>query len=283
MHGGPGSGARPGPPNGFDLERYRVVNFDQRGLDQHPHASDPAADMSVNTAEHLLSDLEQLRTHLGIERWLLLGRVGLDADPRVRRAAPGAHLGDHHPAVTTTRHIETDWLYRGVGRFFPGADRFRDGVPEAERDGDLVAAYSRLMENPDPDVRARAANDWLTWEDAVISAEPNGTLNAYTDRPDNARLAFVRICAHYFSHDAWLEEGVLLREAGRLAGIPGVLVHGRLDMGSPLSTAWELTKAWPDAPLIVVEDSGHTGSETFQPRATGSARRIRQAVTAIGR
>jgi proline iminopeptidase len=221
--------------------------------------------MSVNTTEHLLSDMEKLRTHLGIERWLLYGGSwGSTLILAYAERHPERVSEIVIPAVTTTRRSETDWLYRGVGRFFPEAwDRFRDGVPEAERDGDLVAAYARLMENPDPDVRAQAANDWLTWEDAVISAEPNGTLNAYTDRPDNARLAFVRICAHYFSHDAWLEEGVLLREAGRLAGIPGVLVHGRLDMGSPLSTAWELTKVWPDARLIVVEDSGHTGSETF--------------------
>ena len=137
--------------------------------------------------------------------------------------------------VTTTRRSEIDWLYRGVGRFFPEAwERFRAGVPEAERDGDLVAAYARLMESPDDDVRAKAAADWVAWEDAVISQEPHGTPGAYSCRPPAARLALVRICAHYFSHGAWLEEGALLRDASRLAGIPGVLIHGRLDLGSPL-------------------------------------------------
>ena len=93
---------------------------------------------------------------------------------------------------------------------------------------------------------------------------PSGetTSKPYGDRPPAARLAFVRICSHYFAHGAWLEEGVLLREAGRLAGVPGVLIHGRLDMGGPLETAWELNRAWPDAELIVVEDAGHLGSET---------------------
>ena len=118
-------------------------------------------------------------------------------------------------------------------------------MPEADRDGDLVAAYARLMESPDADVRERADADWLAWEDAVISLEPNGTPSAYSDRPPDAALAFVRICAHYFSHGAWLEEGALLRDAGRLAGIPGVLIHGRLDLGSPVGTAWELAQAWP--------------------------------------
>lgn len=265
VHGGPGSGARPGRP-GMDLDRYRVVKFDQRGCGRStPHASDPATDMSVNTTEHLLADMERLRTHLGIERWLLHGGswgstlILAYAERRPERVSEIII-----PAVTMTRRTEIDWLYRGVGRFFPEAwDRFRDGVPEADRNGDLLAAYARLMANPDPDVRAKAANAWLTWEDAVISAEPNGTPNAYSDRPDNAKLAFVRICAHYFSHGAWLEEGVLLRDAGRLTGIPGVLVHGRLDMGSPLGTAWELAKVWPDARLVVIEDSGHTGSETM--------------------
>jgi proline iminopeptidase len=97
----------------------------------------------------------------------------------------------------------------------------------------------------------------------VISLEPKGRPNAYSARPPAAQLAFVRICAHYFSHGAWLEEGALLRDANRLAGIPGVLIHGRLDLGSPLGTAWELARAWPGAELVVVDDSGHTGSPTM--------------------
>jgi proline iminopeptidase len=122
------------------------------------------------------------------------------------------------------------------------------------------------MEDADPDVRARAANGWCTWEDAVVSLEPNGTPNAYSDRPSDALLAFVRICAHYFAHGAWLEEGALLRDAVRLAGIPGVLIHGRLDLSGPLETAWALARAWPDAELVVINDSGHLGSDTMRER-----------------
>jgi proline iminopeptidase len=266
VHGGPGSGCGTGSRRSFDPERYRVVLYDQRGCGRStPHASDPAADMSVNTTEHLLADMERLREHLGIERWLLFGGSwGSTLILAYAERHPERVSEIVIPNVTTCRRSEIDWLYRGVGRFFPEEwERFRAGVPEAERDGDLLAAYARLMESPDADVRRRAAADWLDWEDAVISQEPHGKRKAYSDRPPAAQLAFVRICAHYYSQGAWLEEGALLRDAHRLAGIPGVLIHGRLDMGSPLVTAWELSRAWPDASLVIIDDSGHTGSETM--------------------
>ncbi|WP_424187063.1 hypothetical protein ACOBQX_04315 [Actinokineospora sp. G85] len=125
--------------------------------------------------------------------------------------------------MTSTRRSEIDWLCGGAGRFYPEAlDRFRAGVPEDERD-DLVAAYSRLLANPDRAVRERAATAWLTWEDAIIADEPNGKPGMYSDREVDAQIAFVRICSHYFSNGAWLEAGQLLREAHKLAGIPAVL------------------------------------------------------------
>jgi proline iminopeptidase len=269
VHGGPGSGCSTGARRGFDPDRYRVVLFDQRGCGRsRPHASDPATDMRYNTTEHLLSDMELLREHLGIDRWLLWGGSwGSTLILAYAERHPHRVSEIVIPSVTTTRRSEIDWLYRGVARFFPEEwERFRAGVPEADRDGDLVAAYARLMEHPDPLVRARAANDWCTWEDAVVSLEPNGRPNAYSDRPPAAVLALVRICAHYFSHGAWLEEGALLRDAHRLAGIPGVLIHGRLDLSGPLRTAWELARAWPDATLVAISDSGHQGSATMRDR-----------------
>ncbi len=269
VHGGPGAGCSAGARRSFDPQRYRAVLFDQRGCGRSmPPASDPSTDMGVNTTDHLLADMERLREHLGIERWLLFGGSwGSTLVLAYAERYPHRVSEIVIPAVTTTRRSETDWLYRGVGRFFPAEwDRFRAAVPEAERDGDLVAAYARRMEHPDLEVRVRAADEWLAWEDAVISLEPKGRPNVYRDRPPAARLAFVRICAHYFSHGAWLEEGVLLREAGRLAGLPGVLTHGRLDLGGPLGTAWELARAWPDARLEIVEDSGHTGSDDMRQR-----------------
>jgi proline iminopeptidase len=262
VHGGPGSGCGTDVRRYFDPERYRVVLFDQRGCGRStPHASDPATDMRYNTTGHLIADMERLRERLGIDRWLLYGGSwGSTLILAYAESHPGHVSQIVISAVTTTRRTEIDWLYRGAGRFFPEQwERFRAGAPGTPRDGDVVAAYARLTEHPDAAVREKATADWCAWEDAVLSGETN---SVYQDRPKAAQLAFVRICTHYFAHGAWLDEGVLLREAGRLAGIPGVLIHGRLDLDAPLETAWELNRAWPDAELVVVEDAGHLGSET---------------------
>ncbi|MEE4424146.1 prolyl aminopeptidase [Streptomyces bugieae] len=288
VHGGPGSGCKASARQYFDPDRYRVVLFDQRGCGRStPHAGDPATDLRHNTTPHLLSDMERLRRHLGIERWLLFGGSwGSTLILAYAQRHPERVSEIVIPGVTTTRRSETDWLYRGVGRFFPEAwERFRDGAAQGARcgervesagagGGDLVAAYARLMDDPDPGVRERAAADWCAWEDAVLSMEPHGSANPYGDRPTAARLALVRICAHYFSHGAWLEEGVLLREAGRLAGIPGVLIHGRQDLSSPLDTAWELARTWTDARLIVIDDAGHKGSGRTRAEVIGALDRF---------
>lgn len=269
VHGGPGSGCSPVDRRFFDPGRYRVVLFDQRGCGRStPHAADPATDLRVNTTEHLIADMERLRVHLGIDRWLLSGGSwGSTLLLAYAERYPQRVSEIVISAVTTTRRSEIDWLYRGLCRFFPKEwERFRAGVPEADRDGDLVAAYSRLLEDPDPQVRTRAARAWHAWEDATVSLEPLGTSNPYSERPLDAMVARARICAHYFSHGAWLEEGVLLRDAERLAGIPGVLIHGRLDLGSPLDTAWALHRAWPGSELTVAHDAGHFGSDAMRER-----------------
>ncbi|MEV0397855.1 prolyl aminopeptidase [Polymorphospora rubra] len=264
VHGGPGSGSGSLARQLFDPDRYRIVQFDQRGCGRStPHAADPATDLAPNTTWHLVADMERLREHLGVDRWLLHG--GSWGSTLILAYA------QRHPervseivisAVTTTRRREIDWLYRGVGRFYPQQwERFVAGSGTTA-DGDLVGAYARLVNHPDAAVREKATVDWLAWEDAAVSNETKGASNPYGGRPPAARLAFVRICSHYFAHGAWLEEGALIRDAGRLAGIPGVLVHGRVDLGGPLDTAWQLAGAWPDAELIVVEEAGHLPTGT---------------------
>lgn len=273
VHGGPGSGiSTTRPPATFDLRRCRLIRFDQRGCGRSiPNAADPAVDLSVNTTSHLIADIEMLREHLGVDSWLLYGGSwGSTLALAYAQTYPQRVRQLVLVSVTTTRRSEIDWLYRGVGRFFPREwERFIAGVPEVAFTGDIapvLAAYCARMGDRDPAVRAAAADNWVTWEDAVISAESNGAPGAYSARTGADRHAFVRICSHYFSNAAWLAEGQLIKEAGRLAGIPGALIHGRFDLGGPLVTPWELAKAWPDATLTVVEDSGHTGSDAMRRR-----------------
>jgi proline iminopeptidase len=268
VHGGPGSGCIPGTRQLFDPARYRIILFDQRGCGRsRPHASDPCVDITCNTTWHLVRDMECLREHLGVKRWLLSGvSWGVTLALAYAEAHPERVSAMVLWSVTTTRRSEIAWLYGGVSRFFPEAhERFRAGAGIVDGDSvDVVAAYARLMETPDRSIRERAAAEWCAWEDAVISLEHNGSPGAYSARADDARLAFVRICTQYFAHAAWLDEGMLIRNAGRLAGIPGVLIHGRGDLGGPVATAWELARAWPGAELIVIEDSGHTGSDVME-------------------
>ncbi len=295
VHGGPGSGCTAGNRSLFDPDRFRIILFDQRNCGRsRPHASDLSADMRLNTTGHLLRDMEQLREQLGVAKWLLRGvSWGVTLSLAYAERHPERVSGMLMLSVTSTRRLEIDWLYRGVGRFFPEAwARFvgfaglagtyrlpTDTKPPIEP---LLQVYSRLLEDPDVEVRARAAAEWVTWEDAVISEEANGSPGAYSSRVDEARLAFVRICSHYFAHDAFLEDGVLIREVGRLAGIPGVLIHGRNDLGGGACTPWELARGWPGAELIIVGDSGHTGSGTMSDEMYAAAGRLYQRITSAG-
>jgi proline iminopeptidase len=292
VHGGPGSGCTAGQRSSFNPEKFRSILFDQRNCGRSlPHASDPAADMSLNTTGHLLADMEQLREHLAVDKWLLRGGSwGVALSLAYAERHPERVSGMLMASVTAGRRLELDWLYRGAGRFFPEAwarfvgfaglaDTYRlptDATPPIEA---LLEAYSQMMEDPDTNVRSRAAAEWLAWEDAVISQEVNGSPGSYGDRPDDAKLAFVRICAHYFAHDCFLDDGVLIREAGKLAGIPGILIHGRNDLGGGACTAWELARAWPGAELVIIEDSGHTGSSTMTDQVHAAADRLYQHVT----
>jgi proline iminopeptidase len=269
VHGGPGWGGQPHRRRCFDPGRYRAILFDQRGCGRSlPHASDLGTDLSRNTTEHLIADMERLREHLGVECWLLYGGSwGSTLMLAYAQRYPHRVTEMVIAGVTTSRAQEIDWLYRDVGRLFPEQwERFRDAAGESDRDGDLPTAYARLLADPDPEVRARAVKAWCAWEDEISESVSDGTPGAFASRSDRDQLAIVRICTHYFAHQAWLADGELLRNADRLAGIPGVLIHGRLDLTCPLDTAWQLARVWPDAELAVIADSGHNGSDAMSAR-----------------
>jgi proline iminopeptidase len=262
LHGGPGAGCTPGMRRAFDPERYRVVLFDQRNSGRsRPYAGDPAVDLSANTTPHLVADLERLREHLGIDRWLVWGGSwGVTLAFAYAEAFPERVTEMVLVAITTGSRREVEWMTRDMGRVFPREwERFRDGVPEPERAGNLPAAYSRLLHSPDPDVRAGAAQAWCDWEDTHISLAPDHRPRLSIADPA-FQLCFARVVTHYWANDHFLPDGQLLRGAAALAGIPGVMVHGRYDVSGPLDTAWHMHRAWPGSELVVIGDAGHSSA-----------------------
>jgi len=273
FHGGPGSGCVAGWRRYFNPATYRAVLFDQRGCGRStPHASDPAVDLVANTTEHLIADIERLRQRLRIERWLVVGgswgsTLALAYAERLPESVSEMVLF----SVVTTSHREVRWVTRDVGRYFPDDwTRFQDGVPAAERDGDLVAAYYRLLHDQDAAVREKAARDWCRWEDAHVALRSDHRPDSRYNDP-RFRMAFARLVTHYWHHTAFLEDGALLRDAGRLAGIPGVLIHGRLDLSSPLDAPCHLSQAWPGSELRVIDDAGHGTGQRGMREAVISA------------
>ena len=273
FHGGPGSGCVPGWRRYFNPAAYRVVLFDQRGCGRStPHASDPAVELGTNTTEHLISDIEQLREKLGIARWLVVGgswgsTLALAYAERYPERVSEMVLF----SVVTTSRREVHWVTRDVGRYFPeNWAQFQSGVPVTDRDGDLAGAYYRLLHDPDPAVREKAARDWCLWEDAHVAVGSDHRPDLRYEEP-SFRMAFARLVTHYWFHAAFLEDGALLRNARRLAGIPGVLVHGRMDISSPLDVPWQLSQAWPGSRLIVIEHAGHGAGQPGMQEAVVAA------------
>jgi proline iminopeptidase len=260
LHGGPGGGLLPDFRRWFDPAAYRIVLFDQRGCGQsRPHAADPGVSLAANTTAHLVADTERLREHLGIGRWLVFGGSW-------GSTLALAYAQEHPDRVTELvlrgiylgRESDNVWAFTetGAARLFPQEwEAFLAPIPLDERD-DLLAAYGRLLFDPDPSVHLPAARAWAQWE---LSA---GTLLPVPppDLDDRLLLAFARIEQHYFGNDCFLGDGLLTGMA-RIRHIPGVIVHGRYDMKTTADGAYALHRAWPEAIFHIVEDAGHGGSE----------------------
>ncbi|MQA96531.1 MAG: prolyl aminopeptidase [Streptosporangiales bacterium] len=263
LHGGPGGGTSPNQRRLFDPARYRIVLFDQRGCGRStPHASDPATDMSVNTTWHLVADMEQLRERLGIDRWQVFGGSW-------GSALALAYAQTHPERVTelvlrgvfTLRPRELRWFYQeGASMVFPDLwEEYVAPIPAEER-GDMITAYHRRLNSPDARVRAEAARAWSVWEGSTVTLLPQPEIIAQHGEPEYAQ-AFARIENHYFVNGGFFEDGQLIRDAALLRHIPGVIVQGRYDMCTPVTTAWDLHRAWPEAEFHVVGDAGHAFSE----------------------
>ncbi|NRG19585.1 prolyl aminopeptidase [Rhizobiales bacterium] len=259
LHGGPGGGSNPAMHRFHDPDAHRVVVFDQRGCGR----STPHAELSDNTTWHLVSDIEALREHLGIEQWQVFGGSwGSALALAYAQSHPGRVSELVLRGIFTLRRAELQWFYQcGASWLFPDLFAlFRDYIPEDER-GDLIAAYHRRLTGSDAQVRLEAAKRWAQWEGATLSVKPDPARVEHFGEDDFA-LAFASIEAHYFVNGGFFErDDHLLRNVGRIRHIPGVIVQGRYDVVTPAQTAFELANAWPEAELKIIDVAGHTATE----------------------
>ena len=258
LHGGPGAGSSSRHRQLFDPSRYDVLLFDQRGCGR----SKPHAELNANTTWHLVADIERLRERVGVERWLVFGGSwGSTLSLAYAQTHPERVSQLVLRGIFTGERALIDWYYKfGVSEIFPEKwERFLKPIPVTER-GDMVAAYHRILTGADGAARLEAAKAWSLWEGETVTLLPDPSLTA-THGADAFAIAFARVENHYFMHDCWLEPGQLLRDAGKLAAIPGVIVHGRYDMPTPVRSAWELHKRWPGSDLHIVEGAGHAFNE----------------------
>lgn len=259
VHGGPGGGTNPTMRRYHDPAHYRIVLFDQRGCGR----STPNASLANNTTWHLVADMEQLRERLRITRWQLFGGSwGSTLSLAYAERHPERVTGLIVRGIFLFRRSELDWFYQeGASWVFPDAfERFKSLIPEAER-GDLRGAYYKLLGGTDEARRLEAARAWAMWEGLTLSLRTDPARVEAFGAPRYA-LTFAAIESHYMAHGGFFEcDGQLLRDAHRLAGIPGTIVHGRYDMCTPVKNAFDLKKVWPEAKLVVVEDAGHAMTE----------------------
>jgi len=254
LHGGPGGGCLPYHRRFFDPGFWRIVLFDQRGAGH----SAPYAEVADNTTWHLVADMERLRAHIGVDRWLLFGGSwGSTLALAYAQAYPERCLGLVLRGIFLARPAEIEWFMEGMRVVFPEAWReFASFLPASER-ADLLGSYYRRLNDPDPGVHLPAAQAWDRYEGACVSLLPDA-LPPRADESPLASLAIARIEAHYFVNRAFLADDELLQQVDRIRHLPCTIVQGRYDVVCPPITADTLAQAWPEAEYIVVPDAGHS-------------------------
>lgn len=257
LHGGPGAGSTPGHRRFFDPAYYRIIIHDQRGAGR----STPLGEIQDNTTPHLIEDIEALRQHLGIERWLVFGGSwGSTLALAYGEAYPARCLGFILRGIFLCRKSEIDWFLYGLRHFFPEAwHDFAAPLSPHERNDILAAYYQRLL-NPDPAVHMPAARAWSRYEGRCSTLLPSPeTVNYFSG--DIVALGLARMEAHYFSHNIFLPENALLDNINKLHDLPAVIVQGRYDAVCPIISADDLHRAWPQAEYVIIDDAGHSAWE----------------------
>jgi proline iminopeptidase len=267
LHGGPGAGAGAVHRRFFDPNHWRLIIFDQRGAGR----SRPLGGLEANTTPDLVEDIERLRNHLGIDRWLLFGGSwGSTLALAYAQAHPDRVAGLVLRGIFLGRQSEVDWFLHGMRAIFPEAHAsFAGYLPEAER-GDLLAGYLKRLCDPDPTIHMPAARAWSTYEGSCSTLMPSpDTVHSFAQ--DRSSLGLARIEAHYFAHKLFLPEGGLLAHMHRIAHVPAEIVQGRYDMICPPVTAFDLVAQWPTARLTIIPDAGHSALEPGVRRALVAA------------
>lgn len=259
LHGGPGGGSLPFYRQYFDPAKWRIVMFDQRGCGK----SIPHAELRENTTWHLVEDIEQLRSHLGIEQWVVFGGSwGSTLSLAYSQTYPERCLRLILRGIFMLRAKELHWFYQeGASYLFPDAwEDYLKPIPLAERH-ELITAYYRRLTSEDGVIRREAARAWSVWEASTSKLLPDPDLMTKFGE-DQFADAFARIECHYFVNRGFFEsEDQLLRNVDRIRHIPTVIVQGRYDVVCPMISAWELHRAWAEAELLIIPDAGHSMTE----------------------
>lgn len=258
LHGGPGSGTEPLNRRFFNPDKYRIILFDQRGCGK----SKPHGSLKSNTTQDLIKDIEKIRTHLGIEQWVLFGGSwGSTLALLYAQEFPEQVTAMILRGIFLSRQKDLRWLYQeGANRVFPEAwENFIKSIPSTERDN-LLRAYSQRLNSDNEFVRMSAAKAWATWEGSCATLKPSSQVMRHFTEPHTA-LSLARIETHYFMNHSFIEDNQILRNIDKISGIPGIIVHGRYDMICPVDNALELYNAWDNAELNIIREAGHASSE----------------------
>ena len=257
LHGGPGAGSTPNHRRFFDPAVYRIIIYDQRGAGR----STPLGEIKDNTTAHLIADIENLRQHLGVEKWLVFGGSwGSTLALAYGEAYPTRCLGFVLRGIFLCRKSEIDWFLYGLRHFFPEAwYDFTAQLTPSERN-DILATYYRLLLNPDPAIHMPAARAWGRYEGRCSTLLPSPETVDYFSN-DTVALGLARLEAHYFSHDIFLPQNSLLDNVEKLHGLPAIIIQGRYDAVCPIVSADDLHRAWPQTEYIIIENAGHSAWE----------------------
>ena len=266
LHGGPGAGTAPAYRRFFDPQHYRIVLFDQRGAGR----STPEAGLDHNTTPHLIADIEALRRHLKVDRWLVFGGSwGSTLALAYGQAFPERCIAFILRGIFLFGDAEVDWFLHGIRKIFPDAHRaFVEFLPSVER-VDILGGYYRRLTDPAPPVHGPAAHAWCAFENACSRLIPIASTGARGGPrksesiavTQGGSLAMARIEAHYMMHRGFMAPGQLLAGMSALAKHPAAIVQGRYDMVCPIETADTLARAWPGVHYTVVGDAGHSSME----------------------